>query len=145
MGPGWDSYLSDDWYRPIIKLKKIGHVLASTVLEESTVRVIRHAAIRIVLIDNSSSDPPRPNDRAYRERNGKLSRCVVKADINKTLRNLHEAHSHLSDRFIPFCAIGIAWWPQRMDDISEFCRTCIQCKVLGPLRHFQDLLPTVFL
>ena len=141
VGPGWDINFQD-WYRPVVEFRKTGQVVTPTVPAEFTIWVIRRAPRRI---DHPHSDPPRPEGLGYGERNGKISRCIVKKDVDKTLEVLDEVHRHFSDSITTLHTIGVAWWPHRMYDIFRFYRNCIQCQILGPLRPSQGLLPILFL
>ncbi|KAL2436955.1 hypothetical protein ABEF95_015655 [Exophiala dermatitidis] len=94
LGPGWSKYMDDEWYGPILTLKKLGRVDPEGVLPESEMRLVKRAAKRIVLVERDTEDPPRENVLAYRERNRALAKCILRSDVREWLYRLHNIHGH---------------------------------------------------
>ena len=98
VGPGWDMWLEDEWYRPLVEYKKTGSVMTSDTLSDSELGIIRQAASRIVLVDRTKETPLRTNQIGYRERNEKISKCIPKKHVRQYLEILHDIYRHFAER-----------------------------------------------
>ena len=81
----------------------------------------------------------------FRERNGKVARCLKKSEVLPALQRLHDTHGHFSSNITFHNVYGRYYWPTRGKDIEEYCRTCTPCQMLGPLRPSAGLLPVLHL
>ena len=144
----WQEWLDDPWYSEVVSYKLQG-IIGEGLLEEIITKIVRKKSVRFVLIDNqdleAESGNQSPNSLAYIEKNGKYSRCLHEPEVSGALEILHNIHGHWSDEITMQRSIGKFFWPTRSRDIKEFCRTCPQCQMLGPLRPSQGLLPIVHL
>ena len=135
----WADWLGEPWYSRIIEHKKSGEFSGVTNLGQSERRIIQTRAKRFVLIEG---DTP---ELAYRERSGKLSKCLHPGEVQRALEILHNVHGHFSTEITIQRSMGKFWWPTRRQDIEKFCKTCINCQCLGTLRPTQGLLPILHL
>ena len=79
----------------------------------------------------------------YRERNGELSVCVRKGEVSVGLEHLHDCHGHFAGGILIKMIVGRYFWPTRIKDTHYYCRTCVNCQLVGPLRPSAGLLSIV--
>lgn len=94
----WEEWLSDLWYGGIIEFKMMTAEGLKAKIEERSLllraikEVIEVKAKKFVLVEHETG-----NLLAYRERNGKLSRCIYEPQVPIVLKILHDAHGYFSD------------------------------------------------
>ena len=135
----WEEWLDDPWYADVVEAKITGDCRTEGFLSESSTRIAKRKSDKYILVDGE------PKELAYRERNGKLARCLHEPEVPKVLILLHNVHGHFAEGITLRRAIGRFFWPTRHKDITEFCKTCANCQMTGPLRPSQGLLPIVSL
>ena len=136
----WEEWLDDPWYATVVEFKVTGAVSGDGPLMEAERKVTERKAQKFVLIEADTGKPP---ELAYRERSGKLSKCVHEPQVYRVMVVLHELHGHFSDQITMKRCIGKFFWPTRHKDIFIFCRSCPMCQMIGPLRPTKGLLPVV--
>jgi len=72
-----------------------------------------------------------------------LSVCVRKGEVSVVLEHLHDCHGHFAAGILIKMIVGRYLWPTRIKDIHYYCRTCLNCHLVGPLRPSAGLLPIV--
>ena len=145
LGPEWSYYTENDYYIAVIEYKLYGRVSRRETLDESTQKMFKKEANRVIIVDYSETIPPKPHQLAYLERNGSKALCIVEADLPTWLHTLHNIYGHWSERIMVSRSVGVVWWPSRSKDIVKYCRSCPQCQFVGPLRPSRGLLPILFM
>lgn len=69
---------------------------------------------------------------AFRERSGKLAKCLLPHQVSDALYELHDMHGHYAERITLARAYGKFYWPDRITDIQNYCRSCPACQAIGP-------------
>ena len=142
----WAEWLDDPWYSEVVEYKLLGFQ-DQGLMKKAFKKIISKRAKNFLLIDNEgiqSADGKRmPNELAFIERSGKLSRCLHETEVVDALRVVHNLHGHWSNDITFQRCIGKFYWPSRAKDVNYYCRTCPQCQMLGPLKPSQGLLPIV--
>lgn len=136
----WAKWLEDPWYEGIVVCKKDGRFMDGSFLEHYQDKVTRLQAKYFIMVEDEKGCR-----LAYKERSGKLSRCIHPGEIQRAMVILHNVHGHFSSDITLQRSIGRFWWPTRRKDIVAFCRSCFQCQSLGPLKPTQGLLPVLHL
>ena len=132
---GWEAWTTSAWYADIVEYKITGRLVIQGMLAQSEQRRLQRQALRFTLLDG---DPKR---LLYRERSGKLSSCLLPHEIEDALRQIHDMHGHFAEDIVMQKAIGRFYWPNRRLDIYKYCRSCVNCQMLGPLKPTRGLLP----
>lgn len=148
----WQEWLEDPWYGAIVDFKMNGGGTEEvrSFLTKAATKITEKKAGSYVLIEQGPDDTPRSMTDtgpilAYRERNGKLSRCIHESQVPDVLQLVHDMHGHFANDITFRRTIGRFFWPTRHKDVQEYCRTCLPCQMLGPIRPTQGLLPVVSL
>ena len=79
------------------------------------------------------------------ERNGSQSWCVRSTQVQSVLSHYHDNHGHFSTEITQRRLIGAYYWPSRMQDTAEFCRSCTDCQFFRPRKPSQTVLPILHL
>ena len=61
------------------------------------------------------------------------------------LSHYHDIHGHFSEDITQRRLMGAYYWPTRMQDTVEFCRSCASCQFFGPRKPSQTVLPMLHL
>jgi len=142
---GWDEWLKEDWYAPIIYYKLTGSLDGLLGADRkignsrNVRRVLRRSSRNFLLV--LATPLICGNRLLYREQNGELSVCVKFESIHDILYRLHDCHGHFAAGLLLKLTIGRYYWPTRVRDIHVYCRTCRNCQMVGPLRPSAGLLP----
>lgn len=125
---GWEEWTACAWYADIVEYKLTGWLVIEGMLAQSEQRKLQQQSIQFVLLNRERKQ------LLYRERSGKLSSCVLPCDVEEALRQVHDIHGHFAEDIVMQKAIGRFYWPNRQLDIYKYCRSCINCQMLGPLK-----------
>jgi transposase InsO family protein len=132
---GWEEWLREPWYGDIVYYLFTGEIRgADTQLER---RNLRRRALRFILVHQER------RRLCYREKSGQLAQCCKVGEVPDVLHALHGVHAHYADEITKKLAVGRLYWPTRAKDISKYCRSCLSCQKLGPLRPSRGLLPII--
>lgn len=135
----WEKWIDDPWYSSVVEFKVTGAVSGEGILMDASQKIIEKKANNYVLVEADDGSA----ELAYRERSGKLSKCVHETEVYRIMFVLHELHGHFSDQITMRRCVGKYYWPTRHKDIFMFCRSCPMCQMIGPLRPTKGLLPVV--
>lgn len=135
----WEKWLEDPWYGPVVESKIFGVSNSQGALSEVASKITKKQAERYVLVENSGTN----GQLAFRERSGKLAKCLHEHETADIMGKLHNLHGHFADQITIRRYIGKFYWPTRHRDIFEYCRSCPMCQMTGPLRPTKGLLPVV--
>lgn len=81
----------------------------------------------------------------YKERDGRLTLCILSDDVTGTLERYHDCHGHFAGRLLAEYLVGRAYWPTRVKDLQYYARTCEKCQSMGPIRPSAGINPVVHL
>ena len=129
---GWDKWIAEPWYRDIVIYKLTGRAEGSKVQARKT----RQSANNYVLVEGGD----RIKNLLYREKSGDLAQCYYKDKVPNVLRTIHGMHGHFAGEITKKLTVGRVYWPTRFKDITIFCKSCLNCQRLGPLRPTRGLL-----
>ena len=65
----------------------------------------------------------------YKEITGVESICMLEEEVPKMLRASHEDHGHYSAQLTMDFLIGRAYWPTRVSDVHDWCKSCHACQI----------------
>ena len=82
---------------------------------------------------------------AFVERTGLWSWCVRPGQVDAVLSHYHDSHGQFSEDITQRRLIGAYYWPTRMRDTVEFCRSCESCQFFDPQKPAQTILPMLHL
>lgn len=71
----------------------------------------------------------------FKENDGRWAFCIKEDEVDSVLEWLHDVHGHFATPTTIKKAMGRVYWPTRSKDIAEFCRSCKNCQMMGPLRR----------
>ena len=118
--------------------EKESHQLANRIRRKA-------ASFRLTSRRNGSSDSTGSASLAYVERNGSWSWCVWPPQVQSVLTHYHDNHGHFVAEITQRRLIGVYYWPSRIQDTAEFCRSCTDCQFFGPWKSSQPVLPILHL
>ena len=130
----WKNWLNDSWYADIVKIKIIENCKTKEFLLEAFTKVTKKKSDKFVLIDEKSKE------LTYKKRNEKLSRCLHESEISKTLIFLHNVHDYFVEEITLRRTIDWFFWFIRHKDVTDFCRTYVNCQMSKSLKSSQELL-----
>ena len=78
------------------------------------------------------------SDLRYLEREGKLSYCVLKSEVQTVLDWAHDGHGHFATSITIRNLHGRYWWPSRYSDIVRRCHECYICAETGSRLPFKS-------
>ena len=116
-------------YRHYLQELNTGAVSGDGPLMEAEPKVTEKKAQKFVLIEADAGKA----GLAYRERSGKLSKCIHEPQVYRIMIVLHELHGHFSDQITMKRCIRKFFWPTRHKDIFILCRSCPMCQMIGLL------------
>ena len=135
----WKKWLNDSWYADIIKAKIIENYKTKEFLFEAFTKVTKKKNNKYVLIDEKSKA------LAFKKKNGKLTRYLYEFKIFKTLIFLYNVHDHFVEKIILRKIIKQFFWSIYHKNVTNFCKTYINCQMSKSFKSFQKLLFIVFL
>ena len=132
----WVKWLKNDWYTVIVEFKILEMVLMTDSLVKLIMRMIKAQVNWYKLMKKENK-----RHLAYRERSGQLSKCLHLKEISDALWQLHDIHRHFAEQITSQKVIEKIYWSIWSKNIYQYCRSCINCQMLGLLRFIKDLLP----
>jgi hypothetical protein len=76
-----------------------------------------------------------------RERNGFMSKCILRDEVPKVLKDLHDGCGHFATAITLDRTVGNFFWPTRTRDIEQYCLSCKTCQRMGYKRQSTELIP----
>lgn len=131
----WADWVSDPWYGNYVYYKIVGNVQGGA--NDNAARRTKSGAVKYVLVEDGGS----AKFLGYWERDGRPARCARVGEIGDIMQRFYDCHGHFSGDLMWRLLIGRWYWPRRFSDVVEWCRSCLSCQKLGPLRPSTDLLP----
>ena len=135
----WRPYIEDDYYGPIIEYLIAGAYMTEGVLAQAASRIIKRRAARFRLVEVTEDE----GVLAYVEKGGKISRCLLSAEVPFALHGLHNLHGHFSYDITLQRCINVYYWPSRAKDVALYCKSCPNCQMVTILRPRKGLTPVV--
>lgn len=71
----------------------------------------------------------------YREADGRWAFRILPEELPEVLAWVHDVCGHWSHQRTLKKCIGKIYWFKRAKDVSEFCRTCQNCQLMGPMQR----------
>lgn len=134
----WRIFLNDPWYGEAIWYKLHGSI-PHTVKDTRRDRKIKKDASRLVLLDTIEGAVK----LIRTEVDGTWAECVRSPQIEQVLRRFHDNHGHFASGIMSRNMVGKFYWPSRLKDIAQWCRSCDSCQRLGPVRPSALLSPVM--
>ena len=75
----------------------------------------------------------------------KWSKCIFEHDILRILHMIHNEHEHYIIEVTQKRIVGTYYWPDRLNNIREYCQMCKIYQSFGPLQPTQITLPILTL
>lgn len=125
-----------EWYTHFVDMKTVGYIGEDLGPMNKTRK--RHAALkarRYVLVE---TEKPM---LGYRERGGRIARCMLPEEIPTLLSQLHDHHGQFAVQLVLRGCIGKFYWPQRHKDIHHHCKSCFPCQIGGTTPTIRDVNP----
>ena len=135
----YGKWLRSEWYKDTVMWLGTGELpqLPQQPLTKAVQRKIAKFARNYALIGGSMPV------LVYRERTGEFSRCLVEDEVALVLRALHDMHGHMAADITVRRCVGKYFWPDRIKDIHVYCRSCLACQMIGPLKPSKGVLPVL--
>ena len=137
----WRLWLEEDWYGEVVRFRLFGLTNKEKESHQLANR-IRKKAASFRLTERGDESVP---SLVFVERNGSQLWCVRPLQVQSVLSHYHDNHGHFSTETTQRRLIGAYYWPSRMRDTAEFCRSCIDCQFFGPRKPSQTVLPILHL
>ena len=106
---GWEPWSEDPWYSQLLEYKVTGKIEDPGPLEESELKLVAANAKRIILIDDGGTE----KRLGYRERSGKIAKCIHPGEVRRALELIHNVHGHFSADITMQRTLGKFYWPYR--------------------------------
>ena len=87
-------------------------------------RALRHRAKQYKLLSHAETQHLR-----FVEPTGASSICITEEEIPRFLNAAHEDHGHYATALTLDFLIGRAYWPSRVKDVHDWCRSCHSCQL----------------
>ncbi len=125
------AYRNSDWYGKIASFLLDGPTALDD-LSHTEKRAVKRTSIKYRVTDQHL---------LYIERGGETAKCPLPFKIPSILKWAHDEHGHFSSQLTLHKIRGQWYWPTRVSDVEQFCRTCKTCQLDGPRRISTNFRP----
>ena len=132
-----NEWKSDEWYGYVVIFKLTG-TLEGLGVDAKLRRIIKRTMHRYSLMVLGKG-----KRLLFQEVTGEQAVCVRKEEIHQILQRYHDTHGHFAKDMTLRMLKGKYYWPTRVQDVAEYCRSCDACQRFGPLCPSRRQLKTI--
>ena len=129
--PSHQAYRKSNWYSKITSFLLDGPTAIDN-LSPTQKKAVKQVSIKYRVTDEHL---------LYIEKGGENAKCPLPYKISSILKWAYDEHGHFSNQ-VTLHKIRSQWyWPTRVNDVEQFCRTCKTCQFDRSKRISTNLRP----